>query len=302
MDALFQIEQLVDQDFQCLLRSLAGRAAVTDDAAAILEAVVGCKDAVTEPPFFPDFVEQPRTHAIAQDANGPASAEIIRMGIGHRFECQRDLGLLTFKRDVQRTVFAITGVDVPGSTGLPVSQQIADVILQFWPVQLARYRDDRSIWPESLIKKPLDVRVGYRLDRLYGSVAIPTVWLTVESFTKPHHGPLRQIVVDGPNFRADRGEFVIYRDGEEVRRMYPEKRQYRSGQVMTEAALDPGLTRDLYVSLGEPLDAMGRAWAVRLYHKPFVRFIWLGALLMMAGGFLAASDKRYRRERKAVPA
>ena len=109
-------------------------------------------------------------------------------------------------------------------------------------------------------------------------------------------------VVDGPNFRADRGEFVIYRDGEEVRRMYPEKRQYRSGQVMTEAALDPGLTRDLYVSLGEPLDAMGRAWAVRLYHKPFVRFIWLGALLMMAGGFLAASDKRYRRERKAVPA
>ena len=109
-------------------------------------------------------------------------------------------------------------------------------------------------------------------------------------------------VVDGPNFRADRGEFVVYRDGAEIERMYPEKRQYRSGQVMTEAALDPGLTRDLYVSLGEPLDSMGRAWAVRIYHKPFVRFIWLGALLMTAGGFLAASDRRYWRKRKEVPA
>jgi cytochrome c-type biogenesis protein CcmF len=109
-------------------------------------------------------------------------------------------------------------------------------------------------------------------------------------------------VVEGPNFNADRGEFVVFRDGKEIERMYPEKRQYRSGQVMTEAALDPGLTRDLYVSLGEPLDAMGRAWAVRIYHKPFVRFIWMGALLMTFGGFLAASDKRYRRERNEATA
>ena len=105
-------------------------------------------------------------------------------------------------------------------------------------------------------------------------------------------------IVDGPNYRADRGEFVIFRDGVEIERMYPEKRMYRSGQVMTEAALDPALTRDLYVSLGEPLDERGRAWAVRLYHKPFVRFIWLGALLMTAGGLLAASDRRYRRQRR----
>jgi cytochrome c-type biogenesis protein CcmF len=108
--------------------------------------------------------------------------------------------------------------------------------------------------------------------------------------------------IEGPNYVADRGEFIVYRDGQELERMYPEKRRYRSGQVMTEAALDPGLTRDLYVSLGEPLDAMGTAWAVRLYHKPFVRFIWLGALLMMFGGFLAASDPRYRRSAKEAPA
>ncbi len=68
---------------------------------------------------------------------------------------------------------------------------------------------------------------------------------------------------------------------------------------MTEAAIDPGFTRDLYVSLGEPLDG-GQAWAVRIYHKPFIRWIWLGSLLMLAGGLTAAADKRYRR-RTAEP-
>ncbi len=101
--------------------------------------------------------------------------------------------------------------------------------------------------------------------------------------------------VRGPNYVADEGEFIVYKDGQRVTSLYPQKRRYSSGQVMTEAALDPGLTRDLYVGLGEPLDERGTAWAVRLYHKPFVRFIWLGALLMMAGGFLAATDRRYRR-------
>ena len=65
---------------------------------------------------------------------------------------------------------------------------------------------------------------------------------------------------------------------------------------MTEAAIDPGFTRDLYVSLGEPLDQSGRAWAVRVYHKPFIRWIWLGSIFMHAGGMLAAANKRYRRK------
>jgi cytochrome c-type biogenesis protein CcmF len=108
--------------------------------------------------------------------------------------------------------------------------------------------------------------------------------------------------VTGPNYVADQGEFIAYKDDKEVARLYSQKRRYRSGQVMTEAALDPGLTRDLYVSLGEPLDERGEAWAVRLYHKPFIRFIWLGGLLMMFGGFVAASDKRYRKNREEVAA
>ena len=104
--------------------------------------------------------------------------------------------------------------------------------------------------------------------------------------------------VEGPNFVADRGEFIVYRNEKVEARLYPEKRRYANGQVMTEAALDPGITRDLYISLGEPLDNRGQAWAVRIYHKPFIRFIWIGGLMMMLGGFVAASDKRYRRNRE----
>ncbi len=101
----------------------------------------------------------------------------------------------------------------------------------------------------------------------------------------------------GPNYVADEGEFLVFKNGEEIARLYPQKRRYlREGQLMTEAAIDPGLTRDLYISLGEPLDG-GQAWAVRIYHKPFIRWIWLGALLMTTGGLLAASDRRYRRLR-----
>ena len=106
--------------------------------------------------------------------------------------------------------------------------------------------------------------------------------------------------VDGPNYRADQGIFSVRQDGTFVAELRPEKRAYsRGGQIMTEAAIEPGLTRDLYVSLGEPLDQTG-TWAVRVYFKPFIRWIWLGALMMMAGGILAASDQRYFREASAA--
>ena len=103
--------------------------------------------------------------------------------------------------------------------------------------------------------------------------------------------------VQGPNYMADEGEFIISKGGREVTRLHPQKREYaQRGNTMTEAAIDPGFLRDLYVSLGEPLDQSGRAWAVRVYHKPFIRWIWLGAILITAGGLLAAGNKRYRRK------
>jgi len=110
-------------------------------------------------------------------------------------------------------------------------------------------------------------------------------------------------MVQGPNYSADEGEFIVSRNGREITRLYPQKREYaQRGNTMTEAAIDPGFLRDLYVSLGEPLDQSGRAWAVRVYHKPFIRWIWLGAILMTTGGLLAAGNKRYRRKIRAKEA
>ncbi|CAN5730883.1 heme lyase CcmF/NrfE family subunit [soil metagenome] len=98
--------------------------------------------------------------------------------------------------------------------------------------------------------------------------------------------------VMGPNYRAARAEIEITRDGEYFRTMYPEKRTYLvSENAMTETAIDTGLFRDLYISLGEPLP--GGAWSVRVHYKPFVTWIWGGALLMAMGGGLAVSDRRY---------
>ncbi|MCC2638616.1 MAG: heme lyase NrfEFG subunit NrfE [Moraxellaceae bacterium] len=110
----------------------------------------------------------------------------------------------------------------------------------------------------------------------------------------------------GPNYTARRGDFQVLRDGEPVTRLHPEKRIYDvQRNMMTEAAIDAGLFRDLYIALGEPLDAGpgGQAWAVRIYYKPFVRWVWMGSLLMAAGGLLSASDRRYRlRKAATVPA
>jgi cytochrome c-type biogenesis protein CcmF len=97
----------------------------------------------------------------------------------------------------------------------------------------------------------------------------------------------------GPNYQAFRGTVDITRDGKPVTVLHPEKRVYNASSMpMTEAAIDSGLTRDLYVSLGEQLQ--DGAWAVRVYHKPFVDWIWGGCVLMAIGGLLALSDRRYR--------
>ncbi len=98
----------------------------------------------------------------------------------------------------------------------------------------------------------------------------------------------------GPNFTAQQGTISVLKDGAVIATMNPQKRTYsRNAQVQTESAIDPGLFRDIYVALGEPVGDNG-AWAVRVYVKPFVRWIWLGALFMMLGGFVAAADRRFR--------
>ena len=96
------------------------------------------------------------------------------------------------------------------------------------------------------------------------------------------------------NFKADQGIVHVYENDEFIAVLKPEKRYYFSqmSNVMTDAAIHANLSRDLFVALGEQLD--DGAWAVRLQLKPLIRWIWLGAILMMLGGFLSIADKRYR--------
>lgn len=104
---------------------------------------------------------------------------------------------------------------------------------------------------------------------------------------------------NGSNYEGYAADFVISQQGAAINTLSAGKRFYSTARsMMTEAAIERGLTRDIYIALGEQL-ADGHAWAVRIYYKPFVRWIWLGGVLMAIGGVLAISDKRYRFRRKA---
>ncbi len=107
----------------------------------------------------------------------------------------------------------------------------------------------------------------------------------------------------GPNYMAAQGRVTVRKNGKVITVLRPEKRRYNtSGMPMTEAAIRTGLLRDLYVSLGEPIPD-SNAWAVRVYIKPFVDWIWFGCFMMALGGLIAISDRRYRiKARKASTA
>ncbi|MGH8125620.1 MAG: heme lyase CcmF/NrfE family subunit [Rhodanobacteraceae bacterium] len=103
----------------------------------------------------------------------------------------------------------------------------------------------------------------------------------------------------GPNYRAQQGTVTVSRNGKQVVVLHPQKRTYPRGQVQTEAAIQAGVFRDLYVSLGDPIG--DNAWSLRVYDKPFVRWIWGGGVFMMLGGFMVVLDKRFRLKRAAEP-
>ena len=102
--------------------------------------------------------------------------------------------------------------------------------------------------------------------------------------------------VRGPNYKAVRADVQVLRNDKIIEILQPEKRRYfSSAMAMTEAGIDSGFMRDLYVSLGEPLNDARTEWSMRVYYKPFVPWLWGGVLLMVLGGVLAALDRRYRK-------
>ena len=109
-------------------------------------------------------------------------------------------------------------------------------------------------------------------------------------------------MVEGPNYEAARGVIDVFRGDRPWTTMTPEKRFYvASAMPMTQVSLDIGPFRDIYVSLGDQLNA--ETWLVNLHIKPFISWIWLGCILMCLGGIFAASDRRYRRlAERAAPA
>ncbi|BCV64872.1 heme lyase CcmF/NrfE family subunit [Shewanella carassii] len=107
--------------------------------------------------------------------------------------------------------------------------------------------------------------------------------------------------VVGPNYTAQQGQVEVLKDGEKIALLQPDRRQYNVRTMdMTEAGIDWGLFRDLYITMGDPVSRT--EFAVRLNYKPFVRWLWFGSIFMMVGGFFAASDKRYRAKARAEEA
>jgi cytochrome c-type biogenesis protein CcmF len=163
--------------------------------------------------------------------------------------------------------------------------------LSFWGMHLAHLGVAVFVAGVTLVK-------GYEVEKDVRLAVGDTVQVGSHAFRL-----LGVTEVPGPNYVAQRGEIeLLAPDGRRLRTLHPEKRHYVSSRMpMTEAAIDSGIAGDLYVSLGEPLDASG-AWSVRVYDKPFVTWIWAGCLLMAVGGATSAADRRYRlKKAQAVP-
>ncbi len=165
-----------------------------------------------------------------------------------------------------------------GSTG----QKLRSVPRGFWGMQLAHFGVAVGIAGIAVVANYQSER-DVRMD--VGSYA------ELAGYTFTFRGAVEY---DGPNYRAARGTVEVSRNGASIVTLHPEKRLYNaSGMAMTEASVHPNLFRDIYVAMGEQLDEQG-AWSVRLFHKPLINWLWLGAAFMVVGGFLAASDRRYR--------
>ena len=171
------------------------------------------------------------------------------------------------------------------STGAPLGPTLRQLPRGYWGMLLAHFGVGVFIVGVTLVR-------GYEVEKDVRMSVGDTVDAGGYRFRLDNLNAIK-----GPNYEATRGTFSVSKNGSAVAVMFPEKRFYSVQQMpMTEAAINTGLTRDLYVSLGEPLP--DGAWVVRVYHKPFVDWIWGGAFLMAMGGVIAVTDRRYRLARR----
>jgi cytochrome c-type biogenesis protein CcmF len=200
--------------------------------------------------------------------------------------------------------WVVDGISWMAALGIAVALWVVWSSLQILSERVAQRRDklaalrgtSRGVWGMVLAHFGLGVFIAgvtvvSTLDVERDVRMAPGDSLTIAGYTYRFDGT-RQ--AQGPNYDAIEGVIAIFKENRPVTVLYPQKRTYRVQQnPMTEAGIEPGLFRDLYVALGDPLG--GGAWSVRLQYKPMVRWIWLGGLLMALGGLLAATDPRYRR-------
>ncbi len=166
------------------------------------------------------------------------------------------------------------------SRSQPILQRLRAVPLGYWGMLLAHWGMAATVLGVTLVK-------GYEAERDVRMAPGDTLHLSGYVFR--FEGVTEET---GPNYQAVRGRMVVSRGGDSFT-LYPEKRIYRVQRMpMTEAAIDVGFTRDIYVSLGGALG--DGSWSVRVYYKPFIDWIWGGFALMALGGMLASRDRRYR--------
>ena len=240
---------------------------------------------------------------------------VILLGLGQHARWKQDelVPLLRSLRMPALTALAVTAGAAVMLTAVRTPRAACGLLLAAWVIAssvggiVRRCRDRQSPW-QALRHLP-PAFVGQMLAHCGFAVTVIGVTLvslnTVDLHTRMAPGEEATVAgytfrftgarpIEGPNYTGTEAAFAVSESGVAVATLTAQKRQYPvRGTAMTEAGIVAGLSRDLYVSLGEPLD--GAAWSVRLSVKPFVRWLWLGAVLMAAGGVTAMFDPRFRR-------
>ena len=179
-------------------------------------------------------------------------------------------------------LFDLAGKCRNASSIKQVKKKLGQLSMSYWAMQLAH---------SGLLVTALGICIVSFHDDKRDVKLAPNQTITIQEYGFTLHSVEK---IRGPNYQSDQGVIEVTKAGERLTQLYPEKRYYDSqpSNPMTEAAIDAKLSRDIFVALGDPLD--NGAWSARVQVKPFLRFIWLGALMMFAAACMAVFDRRYR--------